>query len=97
MSKSKYWKNGKNKRNISKMEKKNWVLDNVIKKLYAKFRKVVSIGNTQKSSGTIHDVKMGSMQKSRKLRPRCQASDEDLIGLKILSEERLIIIMNTIT
>ena len=46
--------NGENSRNFSKFRKtKNSVLGNVIMKAHAQFQEASSIGNTQKSRGTI--------------------------------------------
>ena len=43
----KIFENGKNK---------TWILENVNRKRYAKFQEGSSIGNTQKSWGTMHDI-----------------------------------------
>ena len=49
--------NGENSRNFSKFKKTEiWVLGNVIMKAHAKFQEASSIGNTQKSRGTVDDM-----------------------------------------
>ena len=54
IAKSKNWKNGKNSRNFSKLKKYIYiVIGTVIMKAHAKFQEASSIGNTQKSRGTV--------------------------------------------
>ena len=54
MHESKNWKNGENSRNFWGFRKtKVRVLGNVIRKAHAKFQEASSIGNTQKSRGTV--------------------------------------------
>ena len=67
--KSKNLKNGENSRNFLKFKKtKTSVLGSVIKKAHAEFQEGCSIGNTQKSTGTVKWSEYCQVQKFEKRR-----------------------------